>query len=381
MINKYQTLNKSNTSNTPISNHKLDIQPANNSQVVTYKTPAAIVNQNNKKPYFIEYTSKNNNTKLISVNSKPVDPLEPTKFKHRKMQKESEEEQMPILRSPPKKLTSEDYKKFKIPPCISNYTNQKGYTLPLHMRVLADMRNNKEVSINDKFASFSDVLNLVEKESRKEIEERAKAKEAVKLMNNIKQEQELLRAAEEIRRHKIELSTQISDSKSLNDVKSIKTENTEGTKIKSSFLSKKHCNDNDINERNELRDLLKKEIKREQGNKNNKAFKGRDISEKISLHQAQPTQKEFLVDSRLYNQTSGVDTGFRDDEEYDLYDKPLFQDRSKNGIFQKGFGSIDDDSKEDEEYKKLLDKMKNRNETFKGAFQQNNINRKVDFEK
>lgn len=34
----------------------------------------------------------------------------------------------------------------------------------------------------------------------------------------------------------------------------------------------------------------------------------RDISERIALGQAQPTQsKEVLFDSRLYNQTSGLD--------------------------------------------------------------------------
>ncbi len=57
-------------------------------------------------------------------------------------------------------------------------------------------------------------------------------------------------------------------------------------------------------ERNQLRDLLKKEIKRE---KHTAYFKGkveRDISEKIALRQVQPSINQNLIDSRLYNQTS-----------------------------------------------------------------------------
>ena len=49
---------------------------------------------------------------------------------------------------------------------------------------------------------------------------------------------------------------------------------------------------------------------------------GRDISEKVALGLAKPTQsKETMYDSRLFNQTSGFDAGFNEDQHYD---KPLF---------------------------------------------------------
>ncbi len=51
------------------------------------------------------------------------------------MQKESQEEQIPILHIT-KRITTEELKNWTVPPCISNYKNQKGYTIPLQMRVM-----------------------------------------------------------------------------------------------------------------------------------------------------------------------------------------------------------------------------------------------------
>lgn len=52
---------------------------------------------------------------------------------------------------------------------------------------------------------------------------------------------------------------------------------------------------------------------------------GRDISEKIALGLAKPTQSmDSMYDSRLFNQSSGLDSGFKDDEAYAVYDKPMF---------------------------------------------------------
>jgi SNW domain-containing protein 1 len=45
-----------------------------------------------------------------------------------------------INHSPPRKLTAKDMNDWKIPPCISNWKNAKGYTIPLEMRISADGR-------------------------------------------------------------------------------------------------------------------------------------------------------------------------------------------------------------------------------------------------
>ena len=61
----------------------------------------------------------------------------------------------------------------------------------------------------------------------------------------------------------------------------------------------------------------------------------RDISEKIALGLAQPTlSKEAMFDSRLFNQSSGMSAGFGAEDDYNLYDKPLFNGSSSAAIYR-----------------------------------------------
>lgn len=62
----------------------------------------------------------------------------------------------------------------------------------------------------------------------------------------------------------------------------------------------------------------KKQIKKEE----------RDISEKVALGQAQPTNQELMYDQRLFDNAGGLEAGNSDSEDDNLYDKPLFADRS-----------------------------------------------------
>ncbi len=61
----------------------------------------------------------------------------------------------------------------------------------------------------------------------------------------------------------------------------------------------------------------------------------RDVSEKIALG-LKPTGGagaaggDAMIDQRLFNQSSGMDSGFGADESYNLYDKPLFAGTSMN---------------------------------------------------
>jgi len=61
---------------------------------------------------------------------------------------------------------------------------------------------------------------------------------------------------------------------------------------------------------------------------------GRDISEKVALGLAKPTlSKDSLLDPRFFPPSGGLSSGFKDDEAYDLYDKPLFAGSSANMIY------------------------------------------------
>jgi len=71
----------------------------------------------------------------------------------------------------------------------------------------------------------------------------------------------------------------------------------------------------------------------------------RDISEKVALGLAKPTQnKETMYDSRLFNQTSGFDAGFNEDQHYD---KPLFAAQDAiNSIYRPSTNQDDDDGED-----------------------------------
>lgn len=112
------------------------------------------------------------------------------------------------------------------------------------------------------------------------------------------------------------------------------------------FSGKKRSReDHDLEEAKKERDALryqrKREIERDRrmevaGKKKSKTTRDeeRDISEKIALGQAQPTSREAMFDQRLFNQASGLDSGFGHDDDYNLYDKPLFADRTAASIYK-----------------------------------------------
>lgn len=92
--------------------------------------------------------------RVIRMHEMPVDPMEPPKFKHKKAPIGPGSPPVPIMHSPPRKVTVAEQQNWKIPPCISNWKNIKGYTIAADKRLAADGRGLNETQINDKFASF-----------------------------------------------------------------------------------------------------------------------------------------------------------------------------------------------------------------------------------
>ncbi|KAK5005240.1 hypothetical protein LTR28_007961 [Elasticomyces elasticus] len=81
----------------------------------------------------------------------------------------------------------------------------------------------------------------------------------------------------------------------------------------------------------------------------------RDISEKVALGLAKPTQsKESMYDSRLFNQSSGFAAGFNEDQPYD---RALFADRDAiNSIYRPGVGDDVDEGEDGGETYELITK-------------------------
>lgn len=104
------------------------------------------------KTAFIRYTpgQQNGNAglsqRIIKMSEVVEDPLEPPRFKHKKVPRGPPTPPPPVLRSPPRKATAAEQKEWMIPPCISNWKNNKGFTIPLDKRLAADGRGLQDVS-------------------------------------------------------------------------------------------------------------------------------------------------------------------------------------------------------------------------------------------
>jgi SNW domain-containing protein 1 len=70
------------------------------------------------------------------------------------------------MHSPPRAVSAKEQQDWKIPPCISNWKNAKGYTIPLDKRLAADGRGLQETAINDKYAKFAEALYVAEQQAR-----------------------------------------------------------------------------------------------------------------------------------------------------------------------------------------------------------------------
>ncbi|CEM37592.1 unnamed protein product [Vitrella brassicaformis CCMP3155] len=284
----------------------------------------AVKRQDAKDPTYIKYTpnqqAPGHNSgcaqRMVAVVEKQLDPLEPPKFKHKRVPRGPPEAPPPVQHSPPRKLTQQDQKEWKIPPAVSNWKNQKGYTIPLDKRLQADGRHLQDSTINDKFAALSEDLYIAERKAREEIKLRNELRKRQKAQEEEMREQQLRSLAAKARAERSNLAV-AGEGESAEDA--------EGRRHRQEI------------ERNRKREV-ERDFRLEMAGKKHKRDRDadRDVSERIALGQAQPTSQETMYDARLFNQNVGMDSGFNagDDERYDVYDKPLFADRSQAGIYK-----------------------------------------------
>lgn len=101
---------------------------------------------------------------------------------------------------------------------------------------------------------------------------------------------------------------------------------------------------------------------------------GRDISEKIALGMLKGTggklSGESLYDSRLFNQSSGMDAGFGGEDEYNTYTKPLFDRAEAASIYRPKQSAEDMYGDAEQQLKDLSDTSRFKaDKGFKGAEQ------------
>jgi len=351
-----------------IYNTKKALEKLSNHRIKTYQSfktnsLTSESNKNNNLCYkYINYQfdSNNNNpnskpnSHLIKLVALPVDPLSNLKYRHHKipLSNTNEKNFVPVLQSPPTPLSLEEQKKWKIPPCVNMSNNPKGLVIPLDIRLANDGRNLREYKANKNFAKFADILALTEKNVRKEIEDRNKIAQSIQIAAAMKKEQELKEAAKQARMERNSLNNYTNSNKSYNNnsnmIYSLDTSDIlSNKKEEKNFLKNKRersINEEEIKEikeRNELREIRKKEIEYERRIEIMKKYEkeGRDVNDKVLLGQNNIINNNNVIDSRLYEVEGGIENPFDYEEDCEVYDKPLFNGKNKISNIYKNFNS------------------------------------------
>ena len=289
------------------------------------------------------------------------DPMEPPKHKIKKIPRGPPSPPPPIMHSPPRKLTAEDQEAWKIPPPVSNWKNSKGFTIPLDKRMAADGRGLQDVTINDKFAQFAEGLSTADRHAREEVTQRQRMQQRLAEKEKEEKENNLRMLAQKAREGRdADRATQRSRSRSRS--RSVDSRSSYSSSSSRSRSRSQGRPDNDNRrERERVRAERRRDAQREMRQKNMgherrvqmmAREQNRDISEKVALGLAKPTQnKEAMYDSRLFNQSSGFAAGFNEDQ---AYDKPLFAERDAlNSIYRPQVGDDDDDEEGGETLEKI----------------------------
>ncbi|KAB5531226.1 SKIP/SNW domain-containing protein [Coniochaeta sp. 2T2.1] len=296
-----------------------------------------------RDPTFVRYTPSNqmgDNTKkqdrIMKIVERQRDPLEPPKFKHKKIPRGPPSPPPPVMHSPPRKLTAEDQEAWRIPPPISNWKNPKGYTVPLDKRLAADGRGMQDVEINDKFAQFSEALFMADRHAREEVRQRAAMQQRLAEKERAQKEDHLRMLAQKAREERAGGGGRRSRSRSYSDSESGSDSDASDVREREKARREKRAE--------EERKLRQSRMGAERRIQVLAREQNRDISEKIALGLAKPTQSsEGMYDSRLFNRESGFDSGFNEDQPYD---KPLFAAQDAISSIYRPRANVDDDDDE-----------------------------------
>ncbi|XP_069884819.1 SNW domain-containing protein 1 isoform X1 [Dipodomys merriami] len=241
--------------------------------------------------------------RVIRMVEMQKDPMEPPRFKiNKKIPRGPPSPPAPVMHSPSRKMTVKEQQEWKIPPCISNWKNAKGYTIPLDKRLAADGRGLQTVHINENFAKLAEALYIADRKAREAVETRAQVERKMAQKEKEKHEEKLREMAQKARERRAGIKTHVEKE------------------------------DGEARERDEIRHDRRKErqhdrnLSRAAPDKRSKLQRNenRDISEVIALGVPNPrTSNEVQYDQRLFNQSKGMDSGFAggEDEIYNVYDQ------------------------------------------------------------
>ncbi|KAF2455970.1 SKIP/SNW domain-containing protein [Lineolata rhizophorae] len=377
------------------------------SGAVSAQKPKNVRGASRAEPTYVRYTpaqqmgdASARQDRIIKIVDRQQDPMEPPKFRHKKIPRGPPSPPPPVMHSPPRKLTAEDQEAWRIPPPISNWKNPKGYTVPLDKRLAADGRGAQDVTINDKFAQFTEALQEADKQAREEVQQRRLMQQRLAEKEKAQKEDHLRMLAQRAREERMAAVGGAGGGGRRRRSESFDEDESRGSRRRSYDDDDQSASDDseaaeEAREREEMRRERRREHERElrqsrMGTERRMQMlareQNRDISEKVALGMAKPTRSaETMYDSRLFNRSSGFDVGYNEDQ---VYDKPLFGAQNAiNSIYRPTVGGNDEEAEDGGE---TFDRIQKSNrfevlgkakEGFKGAAEQDQREGPVQFEK
>ncbi|RCN32184.1 SKIP/SNW domain protein [Ancylostoma caninum] len=263
--------------------------------------------------------------RIIRMVEEQKDPMEPPKFRiNQKIPRAPPSPPAPVMHSPPRKVTTKDQNDWKIPPCISNWKNPKGFTVSLDKRLAADGRGLQQTHINEGFAKLSEALYIADRKARESVEARAQLEKRVAQHKKLEQEARMREMAAKARQERAGIRKRDEDDdeavKAREEIRPV----FKLVVVMYFFLGS--IPGMGGYRRDRLDDIRKeRNIARNRPDKVDKLMRDRDrdISEKIvlGLPDAKVRSSETQFDQRLFDQNKGLDSGAMDDETYNPYDK------------------------------------------------------------
>ena len=224
---------------------------------------------------------------IVRLAEKRVDPLDPPRFRNRKVLALQRDDPAPILTTPIEKLTPEEQKYWTVPACVSNWKNPEGYVIPMDKRVGADARRFEQPQLSTKFAPLAEALDVAVSSINASIAQRARVQRTLAMKKQMEQEEQLREEAKQLR----EAKREIDHNK------------TQEERRRDRFLQEQR------DERQRIR----------------RQTHERDISERIALGQTVTnTAIDDEFDIRLFDKSSGLDSGVMGEEDNQVYDRPMF---------------------------------------------------------
>ncbi|KAL7483288.1 hypothetical protein ACHAW6_008937 [Cyclotella cf. meneghiniana] len=282
--------------------------------------------------------------RMIRMVPAQVDPMMPPKHKQRKAPRGPPEDPVPILHAPPEKLSKEERAAWNIPACISNWKNARGYTIPLDKRLAADGRGLRDdATINSNFAVLSESLYVAERQAREEVRTRAAVQKRLVLEERGRREEELRELANKARLERGGVNVVSASGDGGEPARRADDEDSvESVAQRPQGAQPEPIRDEERMQRDRLRAERRREREKEYrleragksaefdateeelAKKKRRLENDRDISEKIALGTHVGNSGADGVDSRLYSQNAGLDSGFGADDEYNAYNRPMF---------------------------------------------------------